>query len=116
MRFRHNTNAVLGDIESIFYQVKVQTNNRDCLRFYWWKDGNIDENPTEYRMTVHLFGATSSLSCCNYALQYTAEKFKDEFDTKVTDAVTKIMYVEDCSSSVDEVEKAVSLIKDVTKL
>ncbi|CAG2245379.1 unnamed protein product [Mytilus edulis] len=77
------------------------------------KNGNIDENPTEYRMTVHVFGATSSPSCCNYALQYTAEKFKDGFDTKVTDTVTKNMYVDDCLSSV---EKAVSLIKDVTKL
>ncbi|CAC5406218.1 unnamed protein product [Mytilus coruscus] len=116
MRFRQDKIAVLGDIESMFYQVKVPTNNRDCLRFYWWKNGNIDENPTEYKMTVHLFVATSSPSCCNYALQYTAEKFKDEFDTKMTDTVTKNMYVDDCLSSVDEEEKAVSLIKDVTKL
>jgi hypothetical protein len=36
-------------------------------------------------MTVHLFVATSSLSCCNFALQHIAKENIDEFDTAVID-------------------------------
>jgi hypothetical protein len=39
----------------MFYQVKVPVTDRDCLRFYWWKNGDIETTPIEYRMTVHLF-------------------------------------------------------------
>ncbi|CAC5362245.1 unnamed protein product [Mytilus coruscus] len=104
MRLRQDKIAVLGYIESMFIKSKYQQITETVCDSIGGRM-ETDENPTEYRMTVNLFGATSSPSCCNYALKYTAEKFKDEFDTKVTDTVTKNMYVDDCLSSVDEVEK-----------
>lgn len=70
----------------MFYQVKVPVTDRDCLRFYWWKNGDIETTPIEYRMTVHLFGATSSPSCRNFALQHIAKENIDEFDTAVIDS------------------------------
>ncbi|CAG2252827.1 unnamed protein product [Mytilus edulis] len=116
IRFRQDKIAVLGDIESMFYQVKVPVEDRDFLRFYWWENGNVDTEPKEYRMTVHLFGATSSPSCSNYALQNTAKENKDRFDSLVIDTLTKNMYVDDCLSSTDTEESAISLIKNVTEL
>ncbi|XP_062588283.1 uncharacterized protein LOC134249947 [Saccostrea cucullata] len=116
MRFRQEEIAILGDIESMFYQVKVPEKDRNFLRFYWWKDGDIDQKPLQYRMTVHLFGATSSPSCCHYALQITAEKHKEQFAPIVTDTVKRNMYVDDCLTSVAAEETAVSLIKDVSAL
>jgi hypothetical protein len=35
MRFRKIKIAIVGDIESMFYQVKVPVTDRDSLRFYW---------------------------------------------------------------------------------
>ncbi|CAC5358792.1 unnamed protein product [Mytilus coruscus] len=69
IRFREEKVAILGDIEAMFHQVKVPPLDRDCLRFFWWPNGNFENEPEHYRMTVHLFGATSSPSCCNYALK-----------------------------------------------
>ncbi|XP_071138741.1 uncharacterized protein [Mytilus edulis] len=69
IRFREEKVAILGDIEAMFHQVKVPPLDRDCLRFFWWPNGNMENEPEQYRMTVHLFGATSSPSCCNYALK-----------------------------------------------
>jgi hypothetical protein len=58
-------------------------------------DEDIETTPIEYRMTVHLFVATSSPSCCNFALQHIAKENIDEFDTAVIDTVTRNIYVDD---------------------
>lgn len=67
-RFREEPIAMMADIESMFYQVRVPSEDADFLRFLWWPNGNLDQDEEEYRMRVHLFGATSSQSCSCYAL------------------------------------------------
>ena len=116
IRFRKNKIAIVGDIESMFYQVKVPVTDRDCLRFYWWKNGDIETTPIEYRMTVHLFVATSSPSCCNFALQHIAKENIDEFDTAVIDTVTRNIYVDHCLTSADTEEHAISLIQNISNV
>ena len=69
LRFRQEPVAFMGDIESMFYQVKVPEKQRDFLRFLWWPNGNMDMEPRVYRLTVHLFGAVSSPACANVALR-----------------------------------------------
>ena len=65
MRFREAEFAFMADIEAMFYQVKVPSRDRNFLRFLWWPKGDLSASPREFRMTVHLFGATSSPSCAN---------------------------------------------------
>ncbi len=64
---------MMADIESMFYQVRVPKEDADFLRFLWWPNSNLDQDEEEYKMRVHLFGATSSPSCSCYALRRTAE-------------------------------------------
>ena len=116
LRFRQENVAILGDIEAMFHQVNVPPKDRDCLRFHWWPSGNLDNSPQEFRMTAHLFGATSSPSCCNFALKQTAIDFGDSYDSIVVDTITKNMYVDDCLTSVPSEENGKTLIKDVTSL
>jgi hypothetical protein len=73
LRFRSEQVAITYDVEAMFHQVRVPEADQDLLRFLWWPDGNLKAEPQEYRMTVHLFGATSSPSCCNYALRRIAQ-------------------------------------------
>ena len=68
-RFRMERIAFMCDIKAMFHQVKVDDIHRDYLRFLWWDDDNFDSDPVEYRMTVHLFGATSSPGCANLRLR-----------------------------------------------
>jgi hypothetical protein len=42
MRFRLEKVPLLGDIESMFYQVKVPPKDRNFLRFLWWPNGNYN--------------------------------------------------------------------------
>ena len=40
-RFREEQVAFMGDIESIFHQVRVNKDHRNYLRFLWWPDGDL---------------------------------------------------------------------------
>lgn len=75
-RFREQRIALVADVEAMFHQVKVIPKDRDVLRFLWWPEGKLENKPREYRMTVHLFSATSSPACAGYALRRTAKDNK----------------------------------------
>ena len=100
----------------MFYQVGVKEQDRDMLRFLWWPDGDIVKPLQEYRMKVHLFGATSSPACANFALKQTAEDNKDQYDTEVIDTVHNNFYVDDCLKSIRTEEEAMKLTRDLRSL
>ena len=77
-RFRQETVALMSDMEAMFYQVQVSEECRYFLRFLWWEDGDTSREPTRCRMRVHLFGATASPGCCNFALKRTADDHESE--------------------------------------
>ena len=101
------------DIEAMFHQVKVDEEYRDLLRFLWWENGDLTKSPREYRMTVHLFGATSSPGCANFALKSTANDFENEFGASAADFLRNDFYVDDGLKSVPLVDDAVKLIVNV---
>jgi len=71
LRFRLGKIGYTGDIESMFYQVRVPPEQQVFLKFLWWPDGDLNQQPQDYQMCVHLFGAVSSPSCANFALRQT---------------------------------------------
>ena len=82
LRFREEKIAIMGDIEAMFMMVHVPAKDRNLLRFLWWPNGDFHRQPAEYRITRHIFGATSSpswatssSSCVNYPLRRTALDF-----------------------------------------
>ena len=59
-RFRQEPIAIMSDIEAMFHQVRVRSDDCDALRFLWWQKGDLNSRPQEYKMRVHLFGGVSS--------------------------------------------------------
>lgn len=49
-RFRKGQVAIMCDIEHMFQQFHVKTEDQDYLRFLWWDDGNFHAQPSIYRM------------------------------------------------------------------
>ena len=94
----------------------MKEEHRDLLRFLWWEDGNIARDPVEYVMTVHLFGATSSPGCTNFALKRTAQDHKKEFGTVVADFLRRDFYVDDRLKSCPTIKEANHLIKSVKEM
>ena len=115
-RFRQERIAIMADIESMFYQVRVRPDDSHVLRFLWWPGGNLESRPEEYQMRVHLFGAVSSPSCANFALRKTAEDNLHEFDFEVINTVKRNFYVDDCLNSVPGENEAIRLTADLRRL
>ena len=84
-RFRQGPIAFSCDVEAMFHQFKVDSTHRNYLRFLWWENGNITSEPKEFRMTVHLFGATSSPGCDN----------ENRYGTEVANFIKRDFYVDD---------------------
>lgn len=116
LRFRQEPVAMMADIESMFYQVWIPDTDADMLRFLWWPGGNLNVEAEEYRMCVHLFGATSSPSCASYALRRTAEDAASKSTPEATQTVLKNFYVDDCLKSVATEDKAVALARELMTL
>lgn len=115
-RFRKERIAFMCDIQAMFHQVKVDVKHRNYLRFLWWDNPELKGDPIEFRMTVHLFGATSSPGCANFALKTTADQYEETCGSEAADFVRKNFYVDDGLTSVQSVEQAKELIKNTKSL
>ncbi|XP_053389925.1 uncharacterized protein LOC128552879 [Mercenaria mercenaria] len=113
IRFRQEPVAIAADIEAMFHQVRVEDLDCDTLRFLWWPEGDMTQQPRCYKMLVHLFGATSSPSCTAYALIRTASDNAHMYKPEVVNTVKRNFYVDDCLKSVSSDEKAIELAADL---
>jgi len=109
-RFRKDRVAVLCDIEQMFYQFRVSPNDRDLLRFLWWDNDDLDSDPVDFRMCVHLFGASSSPGCANFALKQIATDYENDFSPDVANFVRRDFYVDDGLTSKPTEKQAMNLI------
>ncbi len=112
-RFRIGSVAVIGDIQRMFHQFRVNPKDRNYLRFLWWPDGNTTLKPNIYRMKVHLFGATSSPGCANFGLRRLATDNADKYQTEAAKFIEDSFYVDDALGSFVNEEEAIRLISDV---
>ena len=104
--YRKNEVAVASDIESMFHRVACREEDMDALRFLWW-DGSLDEPPSDYKMTVHLFGKADSPCIAAWALQQTAADNEAAFGEEIREIVKKNFYVDDGLFSKPSTEQAV---------
>jgi len=112
LRFRQQPVALSCDVEKMFHNFFVNAEDRDYLRFLWFTDqGTIKE----YRMTVHLFGATSSPAVATYCLRELAEACQEESPT-AANFIKKNFYVDDGLVSVPNASEAIELVTKARKL
>ncbi|KAK3754633.1 hypothetical protein QZH41_014920, partial [Actinostola sp. cb2023] len=107
---------MMSDIESMFYQVHVRPDDSKFLRYLWWPDGDLNRDPEEFQMLVHLFGGISSPSCANYALQRTADDNATKYDKETIYTIRNNFYVDDCLKSVETEDKALQLVDELREL
>ncbi|RUS72387.1 hypothetical protein EGW08_019847 [Elysia chlorotica] len=114
-RFRQHSIAFTCDIEKMFYQFEVTPHHRDYLRFLWWEHGNLAEEPSIFRMKVHLFGAASSPGCANYALKHIATDCEDTHPAGAR-FIQESFYVDDGLMSVPDIETATKIIQEAVAI
>ncbi|KAK2879287.1 hypothetical protein Q8A73_007303, partial [Channa argus] len=116
LRFRQEIVAVMADVEAMFHQVRVSSEDTDLFRFLWWPDGNYKQELVEHKMLVHIFGATSSPSVASFALQKCATDFEDEFGQEAATTIKKNFYVDDCLKSVTNEDTAIALCSNLRSI
>ena len=97
LRFREHETVVMGDIESMYNQVRIPEKDRDFLRFIWF-DSNGKE--VVLRMCSHLFGGVWCASSSTYALRKAVED--QDVSSLVRDCVKRSFYVDDLLRSVQD--------------
>ena len=109
-RFREHQIALSADIEAMFLQVAVPKDDSRCLQFLWRED---PERRIEiYEYTRHVFGAKSSPTCANYALQQVA-KDNAVNDENLVKAVQRNFYMNDFLKSVRTPQEAIEIYQKV---
>ena len=116
VRFREAPIAFMGDVERMFHQFRVNPEDRDYLRFLWWKDADLSTDPVAYRMKVHLFGAVSSPGCANFGLKKLASDNMELFSPEVCNFLANDFYVDDGLRSCKTVAEAIKLIQEARTL
>lgn len=114
-RFRKETVAIICDIERMFHQFFVTPKNRSYLRFLWWEHGDLGNEPKEYQMAVHLFGAASSPGCANFGLKFLAQQYESDYPSAAA-FVANCFYVDDGLLSVPSIKEASELIIEAQQL
>ena len=79
----------MGDIETMFYQVRVAEKHCSFLRFLWWENYDLGKPPVDFEMLVHIFGVTSSPACSTYALKRSFIDYEVMNNRKVEDNLKK---------------------------
>ena len=98
------------DVEKMFHQFIVPKNDQNYLRFLWWPNGDTELPPKEYRMKVHLFGATASPGSASYAIKHLANQERVTYPT-AAHFIIHDFYVDDGLTSVESTEEAKALIE-----
>ena len=115
LRFREELVPFTADIESMFHQVKVPSEQQDVFRFLWWPNGDLNAPLVEYQMTVHVFGAVSSPGCANFALRRTATDQSEESPDAAATLLNNF-YVDDLLKSLPTTQQAAELVGRVEQM
>ena len=110
-RFQQEQVVIMSDTEAMFHQILTI-----LLRFLWWENHDISKAATDYEMGFHVFGATSSPSCCNYVLKRMAVDSKERYPSDVAQTLQRNFYVDDLLKSVSDVATAIRLLNDVIEM
>ncbi len=96
-RFREKKVGFVSDIRKAFQMIGVEEEDRDVMRFLWWRDNNM-EDVIEYRHSRVMFGATCSPFILAAVLFHHLTNLPDE-DTLNGHKLLDTLYVDNCVSS-----------------
>ena len=112
-RFREHQVALSADIEAMFLQVAVPSDDSRCLQFLWREDPEQRIEVLEY--TRHVFGAKSLPTCAYYALHQVATDNAKE-DENLFKAVQRNFYRDDFLKSVRTPQEAIEIHQKVREI
>ena len=114
LRFRRKKVVLMGDIRNFFYMIECAPEDAPALRFLWWEDESMTKIVVA-QSTVHIFGTASSPPIANFVVRRHAERVKDLYPVEVYWAILMSLYVDDFLHSIDSVEEAIEMKKNISE-
>ncbi len=111
MRFHKEPVAFMVDIQQMFHCFKVRPADRNYLRFLWFRENNPENEVTEYRMKVHVFGNNPFPAVAIYCLRRAALEGEEKFGQDARQFVEQDFYMDDGLKSLPSPEMAINLLK-----
>lgn len=112
-QFREREIGICADLKEMFHQVSIISSDQSSQRFLWRESNN--DKPDEYVMQVMTFGAACSPCAAQFIKNKNAEQFEHEYPRAVN-AILGKHYVDDYLDSMDTVEDAIQIAKDVQNI
>ena len=109
--------VIIGDISRMFYNIYLQEEFRDYYRFLWNFDTDAEE-PKVYRFRSITMGAKDSpfiaIATIHYHLDHVAQRNPEK--RWILELLRKHLYVDDLILSVDTIEEAILVRKEITDI
>ena len=114
IRFREKSVAIVGDIEQMFLQVYIKSQDRPALSFLW-RNMETYRPPDTYEMKKAIFGAKCSPAIASYALQQSMAACPNS-EPWNCEEIAKHFYMDDYVASEESPVLASHLLQTVTTL
>lgn len=111
LRVRRGKIVLGGDIREFYHQVEVKKEDQYC-QLLLWRDVETEKPPQVFILNVLSFGGTNSSSTAIHVKDTNASRFKKKFP-RAYEAITEGHYSDNLFDSVDTVEEAIELGKQI---
>ena len=115
MRFRLHAVAMIADIKTMFFQVRVIEKDQPSLIFLW-RGPNRDRPPDVYQMQAIISGAKSSPTSSNYCLKRTAIDNQTTSSEETISTVLRDFYMDDLLKSLPSEDETAQLTLQLIEL
>ncbi|XP_015435709.1 PREDICTED: uncharacterized protein LOC107191234 [Dufourea novaeangliae] len=122
LNFRRSRIGVISDIKKAFLQIGIRNEDRDFLRFLWWKNNKTDQIIV-YRHARVVFGVSSSPfilgAVIELHLQTILARDRRIAGSSRSNSILKLMnsfYVDNCVTSVDSNEELQEFMHTATSV
>lgn len=112
LRFREEAIAVVADIRRAFLQIEVKNDDRQFLRFLWWKSS---EEVQVYEHNRVVFGVTCSPFLLGAVIKHHLNNTGKE-NKPVAEKLEKSFYIDNCVTSVDNIHELEHFISRSTEI
>ncbi len=111
LRFRHKSITIGADVRKMFYQIRMDPEDRDWHRFLWPEGDGYKV----FRWKVHPFGSAASPCISMFTIKEHARRLREKFP-RAAETVIRSTLVDDNLDSVDTVEEGKRLAAELKEL
>ena len=108
--------AITADIEKAFLMIAIHQQDRDMLRFLWFKDPTkVDSQISHFRFNRLVFGLRPSPAILGSVISHHLEKYRQQYP-ELVESIKDSLYVDDLIAGVDDIKQGFDLYKKAREI